>query len=97
MISTSVSLLTQTLGCIGALYFISPKLTGVMCVVIPIIISIGSIMGGGLRKLSKAAQAQVTSVAYSWKTCGKISMFLCVKKSLKKIQFNIIEQSSFKN
>ena len=49
----------QTVGCIGALWIISPKLTGIMCIVIPVIIGIGTFMGNGLRSLSKAAQAQV--------------------------------------
>ena len=47
------------MGCIGALWIISPKLTLVMCVVIPVIIGGGSLMGSGLRKMSRAAQAQV--------------------------------------
>ena len=51
----------QTVGCIGALWIISPKLTMVMCVVIPVIIGVGSLMGSGLRKMSRAAQAQVTT------------------------------------
>ncbi|XP_052802636.1 mitochondrial potassium channel ATP-binding subunit-like [Mya arenaria] len=72
-ISQGLRALTQTIGCIGALWVISPKLTGVMCVVIPVIISIGSVMGGGLRKLSKAAQAQVSrSTAVADEALGNV-------------------------
>ncbi|XP_060555918.1 mitochondrial potassium channel ATP-binding subunit-like [Ruditapes philippinarum] len=59
-ISQGLRAVTQTVGCIGALWIISPKLTGIMCVVIPVIIGIGTFMGNGLRSLSKSAQAQVS-------------------------------------
>jgi hypothetical protein len=38
----------------------SPKLTGLMVTVIPAIIGVGTVMGSGLRKLSKQAQSQVS-------------------------------------
>lgn len=41
------------------LYAISPKLTVLMVTVIPAVIGVGTIMGSGLRALSKAAQDQV--------------------------------------
>ncbi|KAL4224808.1 ATP-binding cassette [Mactra antiquata] len=72
-ISQGLRAVTQTVGCIGALWIISPKLTGIMCVVIPVIIGIGSFMGSGLRKLSKAAQAQVAkSTAVADEALGNV-------------------------
>lgn len=41
------------------LYAISPKLTVLMVTVIPAVIGVGTMMGSGLRALSKAAQDQV--------------------------------------
>lgn len=49
----------QTVGCVFTLYAISPKLTMLMVTVIPAIIGVGTLMGSGLRALSKAAQDQV--------------------------------------
>jgi len=43
------------------MFVISPKLTGVMIIVVGGIIGVGSLMGSGLRKLSRQAQAQVFS------------------------------------
>lgn len=72
-ISQGLRAATQTIGCIGALWIISPKLTAIMCVVIPVIVGIGSTMGSGLRKLSKAAQHQVSkSTAVAEEALGNV-------------------------
>ena len=41
-----------------ALYQISPNLSGIMFVIVPSVILVGTTIGGILRKLSKMAQAQ---------------------------------------
>lgn len=72
-ISQGLRAITQTFGCIGALWIISPKLTGIMCVVIPVIIGIGSFMGSGLRLLSRSAQAQMSkSTAVADEALGNV-------------------------
>lgn len=55
-----ISVYFQTIGCVFTLYAISPKLTVLMVTVIPAIIGVGTMMGAGLRALSKAAQDQVS-------------------------------------
>ena len=60
VISQGLRSTTQTVGCVVSLYMISPKLTTVMMVVLPVLIIGGTIFGSLLRKLSKAAQAQVS-------------------------------------
>ncbi|KAL3841399.1 hypothetical protein ACJMK2_019551, partial [Sinanodonta woodiana] len=57
-VSQGLRAVTQSIGCVVTLYMISPKLTGIVCLVIPVIIGIGSMLGSGLRKLSKKAQDQ---------------------------------------
>lgn len=52
----------QTIGCVGTMYSVSPKLTGLMVTVVPAIIGTGTVMGSGLRKMSKEAQNQVGGV-----------------------------------
>ena len=48
----------QTIGSSVALYQISPNLSGIMFVIVPSVILVGTTIGGILRKLSKMAQAQ---------------------------------------
>uniref|UniRef100_A0A4W3GKV3 Mitochondrial potassium channel ATP-binding subunit n=1 Tax=Callorhinchus milii TaxID=7868 RepID=A0A4W3GKV3_CALMI len=50
---------TQTLGCLVSLYFVSPKLTGLLVVVMPVLVGTGALLGSSLRKLSRTAQEQV--------------------------------------
>ncbi|XP_068091508.1 mitochondrial potassium channel ATP-binding subunit-like isoform X2 [Hyperolius riggenbachi] len=50
---------TQTLGCFISLYYISPKLTGLLVVVMPMLVGAGAIIGSLLRKLSRRAQEQL--------------------------------------
>jgi len=58
-ISQGLRSLTQTVGCAVSLYLISPQMTGLMLVVVPVVIVSGTCIGSFLRGLSKAAQAQV--------------------------------------
>lgn len=51
--------ITQTVGCVVSLYVISPKLTGLMVVVLPCLVGAGALIGSFLRKLSREAQEQV--------------------------------------
>ncbi|RZF41361.1 hypothetical protein LSTR_LSTR000075 [Laodelphax striatellus] len=57
-VSQGLRSLTQIGGCIVSLYFISPKMTGMMVVVVPAIIVIGTTLGAILRSISKEAQKQ---------------------------------------
>jgi len=44
---------------------ISPKLTGLMAVVVTTIVTVGSLLGSVLRQLSRTSQAQVSSTLIS--------------------------------
>jgi len=59
VISQGLRSTTQTIGCVVSLYMISPKLTLMMMVVLPTVIIGGTLFGSLLRRLSRAAQAQV--------------------------------------
>lgn len=59
VISQGLRSTTQTIGCVVSLYMISPKLTLMMMVVLPTVIIGGTLCGSLLRRLSRAAQAQV--------------------------------------
>ncbi|XP_044278470.1 mitochondrial potassium channel ATP-binding subunit [Varanus komodoensis] len=59
VISQGLRSLTQTVGCFVSLYIISPKLTGLLVVVMPFLVGIGAFIGSSLRKLSRRAQEQV--------------------------------------
>lgn len=58
VISQGLRSTTQTIGCVVSLYVISPKLTAMMMAILPVIIG-GTLFGSLLRRLSRAAQAQV--------------------------------------
>lgn len=58
VVSQGLRCLTQTVGSAVALYKISPTLSGIMMVVVPSVIFVGTAIGSLLRKLSKIAQAQ---------------------------------------
>jgi ATP-binding cassette subfamily B (MDR/TAP) protein 8 len=51
---------TQTVGCLTSLYFISPQMTGMVGITVPIMIGIGTIIGIILRTWSQQAQQQVS-------------------------------------
>ncbi|XP_054846963.1 mitochondrial potassium channel ATP-binding subunit [Eublepharis macularius] len=59
VISQGLRSLTQTAGCLVSLYFISPKLTGLLLVVMPALVGTGALIGSFLRQLSRKAQEQV--------------------------------------
>ncbi|XP_053265729.1 mitochondrial potassium channel ATP-binding subunit isoform X2 [Podarcis raffonei] len=59
VISQGLRSLTQTVGCFVTLYLISPKLTGMLVVVMPLLVGAGAYVGGSLRRLSRKAQEQV--------------------------------------
>uniref|UniRef100_A0A8C3NTU7 Mitochondrial potassium channel ATP-binding subunit n=1 Tax=Cyanoderma ruficeps TaxID=181631 RepID=A0A8C3NTU7_9PASS len=50
---------TQTAGCFVSLYLLSPKLTGLLLVALPVLVSAGAFIGAFLRSLSRQAQEQV--------------------------------------
>uniref|UniRef100_A0A8C5SFP7 Mitochondrial potassium channel ATP-binding subunit n=1 Tax=Laticauda laticaudata TaxID=8630 RepID=A0A8C5SFP7_LATLA len=60
VISQGLRSLTQTVGCFVSLYLISPKLTGLLVVVMPFLVGIGTFLGTSLRRLSRKAQEQVS-------------------------------------
>ncbi|XP_053116366.1 mitochondrial potassium channel ATP-binding subunit [Hemicordylus capensis] len=59
VISQGLRSLTQTTGCFVSLYLISPKLTGLLLLVMPLLVGTGALIGSFLRKLSRNAQEQV--------------------------------------
>ncbi|XP_053553174.1 mitochondrial potassium channel ATP-binding subunit, partial [Bombina bombina] len=59
VISQGLRNLTQTVGCFVSLYYISPKLTGLLLVVMPVLVGAGALIGSFLRRLSRNAQEQV--------------------------------------
>ncbi len=61
-ISQGLRSLTQAMGCVVALYLISPQMTVAMVAVVPGIIAAGTLVGSGLRVLSRRAQAQVCHI-----------------------------------
>ncbi|CAG2234571.1 ABCB8 [Mytilus edulis] len=72
-ISSGLRATAQTIGCVGIMYTISPKLTGLMITVVPAIIGTGTLMGSGLRKLSKKAQSQLSkSTAVADEAIGNV-------------------------
>ncbi|XP_027759620.1 ATP-binding cassette sub-family B member 8, mitochondrial isoform X2 [Empidonax traillii] len=50
---------TQTAGCFVSLYLLSPKLTGLLIVALPVLVGAGAFIGAFLRSLSRQAQEQV--------------------------------------
>ena len=58
---------TQIVGGVISLYIISPQMTSVMAVGLPLMIGLGTLMGSGLRKLSRKSQEQVGVL------CGGVS------------------------
>ncbi|NWI38040.1 ABCB8 protein, partial [Picathartes gymnocephalus] len=50
---------TQTAGCFVSLYLLSPKLTGLLLVALPVLVGAGAFIGAFLRSLSRQAQEQV--------------------------------------
>ncbi len=59
VISQGLRGVTQVLGCVASLYLISPQMTGVVGVALPVMVVIGTVMGSVLRRWSRKAQEQV--------------------------------------
>ena len=59
-ISQGLKSLTQIIGCCVSLYMISPKLTVITSICLPLAILVGSFFGSILRKYSRMAQSQVS-------------------------------------
>ena len=78
----------QVIGCVVSLFLMSPKLTGVMCVVIPTIIGFGTFLGSMLRKLSRKAQAQVKQHVY--KIIKQFTISLCGMEQFNDINIIIL-------
>ena len=57
----TMTVMWQAFGCVAAMFYISPKLTGLMAVVVTAIVTVGSLFGSVLRQLSRTSQAQVLS------------------------------------
>lgn len=49
---------TTAVGCAVSLYFISPKMSAFLCVLVPNLVLVGSLIGGYLRRLSRECQQQ---------------------------------------
>uniref|UniRef100_A0A8C3CE05 Mitochondrial potassium channel ATP-binding subunit n=1 Tax=Cairina moschata TaxID=8855 RepID=A0A8C3CE05_CAIMO len=59
IISQGLRSSTQAAGCIVSLYLLSPKLTGLLLLVMPTLVGAGALVGSFLRSLSRRAQEQV--------------------------------------
>ncbi|XP_055948459.1 mitochondrial potassium channel ATP-binding subunit-like isoform X1 [Argiope bruennichi] len=62
-ISQGLRSIAQTAGCIVSLYLISPKMTGLMVCVVPVIVLAGTCIGKTLRNMSKYAQSQIAQAS----------------------------------
>uniref|UniRef100_A0A493SZM8 Mitochondrial potassium channel ATP-binding subunit n=1 Tax=Anas platyrhynchos platyrhynchos TaxID=8840 RepID=A0A493SZM8_ANAPP len=58
IISQGLRSSTQAAGCIVSLYLLSPKLTGLLLLVMPTLVGAGALVGSFLRSLSRRAQEQ---------------------------------------
>ena len=68
-VSIGLRSITQVVGGVVSLFMISPQMASVMALTLPLMIGIGSLMGSGLRVLSRKAQEQVcsgTTLSISW-------------------------------
>ena len=52
-VSQGLRSLTQTLGCVVSLYLISPQMTGLVGVALPVMIAVGTTFGAVLRQWSR--------------------------------------------
>ncbi|KAK2193690.1 hypothetical protein NP493_8g05061 [Ridgeia piscesae] len=72
-ISQGLRSMTQVAGSAMVLFKLSPKLTGLMIVILPIIIVAGTLIGAVLRSISSKAQAQVArSTAVADEALGNV-------------------------
>ncbi|XP_062977760.1 mitochondrial potassium channel ATP-binding subunit [Elgaria multicarinata webbii] len=87
VISQGLRSLTQTVGCFVSLYMISPKLTGLLVVVMPFLVGIGAFIGTSLRKLSRKAQEQVAkATAVAEEALGNVRTVRAFAMETKEIQ-----------
>ena len=63
------------IGSAFAIYQISPEMTGMMLIVVPSVIAVGTFFGSFLRAISKMAQAQVSGSIFSTSTGWQIDIF----------------------
>ncbi len=61
VISQGLRSITQVIGCVVSLFFISPQMTGVVGVALPAMIAVGTAMGSVLRRWSRKAQEQIAT------------------------------------
>ena len=61
-VSQGLRSLTQTLGCVISLYLISPQMTALVGVALPVMIAVGTTFGAVLRQWSRRAQEQASSL-----------------------------------
>lgn len=59
VISQGLRSVTQVVGCVASLFFISPQMTGIVGVALPVMVAIGTGVGSVLRKWSRKAQEQI--------------------------------------
>ncbi len=59
VISQGLRAATQLIGCATSLIFISPQMTAVVGVSVPLMVAMGTVIGSILRRLSARAQEQV--------------------------------------
>ncbi|KAI0227694.1 Mitochondrial potassium channel ATP-binding subunit [Lamellibrachia satsuma] len=72
-ISQGLRSMTQVAGSAMVLFKLSPKLTGLLIVVLPLIIAAGTVIGAVLRTISSKAQAQVArSTAVADEALGNV-------------------------
>ena len=62
VISQGLRSITQVIGCVASLVFISPQMTAVVGVALPVMVATGTVVGAILRKWSRKAQEQ-TAIA----------------------------------
>jgi ATP-binding cassette subfamily B (MDR/TAP) protein 8 len=58
MLSQGIKASTQILGCIGSLWCTSNELTASIAIALPVMVGIGRLISGGLRKLSKQTREE---------------------------------------
>nr|XP_020031965.1 ATP-binding cassette sub-family B member 8, mitochondrial isoform X1 [Castor canadensis] len=59
VISQGLRSCTQVAGCLVSLSMLSPRLTLLLAIVTPALMGVGTLMGSGLRKLSRQCQEQI--------------------------------------
>lgn len=59
VISQGLRGVTQLLGCAASLFYISPQMTAIVGLAVPLMVATGTLIGSVLRQLSRRAQDQV--------------------------------------